>query len=33
MTLWKGRISTGMADAVAAFTVSLPLTRCWPSTT
>ena len=24
MTLWKGRISTGMADAVAAFTVSLP---------
>jgi argininosuccinate lyase len=24
MTLWKGRISTGMADAVATFTVSLP---------
>ncbi len=24
MTLWKGRISAGMADAVAAFTVSLP---------
>ncbi len=24
MTLWEGRISTGMADAVAAFTVSLP---------
>jgi argininosuccinate lyase len=24
MTLWHGRISTGMADAVAAFTVSLP---------
>jgi argininosuccinate lyase len=24
MTLWKGRISTEMADAVAAFTVSLP---------
>jgi hypothetical protein len=24
MTLWKGRISTGMADAVADFTVSLP---------
>ncbi len=24
MTLWKGRISTGMADTVAAFTVSLP---------
>jgi argininosuccinate lyase len=24
VTLWKGRISTGMADAVAAFTVSLP---------
>ncbi|HWE66695.1 MAG TPA: argininosuccinate lyase [Acidimicrobiales bacterium] len=24
MTLWKGRISTGMADAVAAFTISLP---------
>ena len=27
MTLWKGRISTGMADAVAAFTVSLPFDR------
>jgi len=24
MTLWHGRISTGMADAVAAFTISLP---------
>jgi argininosuccinate lyase len=24
MTLWKGRIATGMADAVADFTVSLP---------
>ncbi len=24
MTLWEGRISTGMADAVAQFTVSLP---------
>jgi argininosuccinate lyase len=24
MTLWKGRISTGMAEAVATFTVSLP---------
>ena len=24
MTLWEGRISAGMADAVAAFTVSLP---------
>ena len=24
MTLWQGRISTGMADTVAAFTVSLP---------
>ena len=24
MTLWEGRISTGMADAVAEFTVSLP---------
>ena len=24
MTLWKGRISAGMADAVAAFTISLP---------
>jgi argininosuccinate lyase len=24
MTLWKGRISTGMADAVATFTISLP---------
>ena len=27
MTLWEGRISTGMADAVAAFTVSLPFDR------
>ena len=27
MTLWHGRISTGMADAVAAFTVSLPYDR------
>ena len=27
MTLWKGRISTGMADAVAEFTVSLPFDR------
>ena len=30
MTLWKGRISTGMADAVADFTVSLGFDRCWP---
>ena len=27
MTLWEGRISTGMADAVAEFTVSLPFDR------
>ena len=27
MTLWEGRISTGMADTVAAFTVSLPFDR------
>ena len=27
LTLWEGRISTGMADAVAAFTVSLPFDR------
>jgi argininosuccinate lyase len=27
MTLWEGRISTGMADAVAQFTVSLPFDR------
>ena len=27
MTLWEGRISTGMADAVADFTVSLPFDR------
>src|SRR5580658_585671 len=27
MTLWKGRITTGMADAVAAFTISLPFDR------
>jgi argininosuccinate lyase len=27
MTLWQGRISTGMADAVQAFTVSLPFDR------
>ncbi|HUC05030.1 MAG TPA: argininosuccinate lyase [Acidimicrobiales bacterium] len=27
MTLWKGRIATGMAEAVAAFTVSLPFDR------
>jgi len=27
MTLWEGRISAGMADAVAAFTVSLPFDR------
>jgi len=27
MTLWEGRITTGMADAVAAFTVSLPFDR------
>ncbi len=27
MTLWEGRIATGMADAVAAFTVSLPFDR------
>ena len=27
MTLWEGRISTGMADAVAAFTVSLPFDK------
>jgi argininosuccinate lyase len=27
MTLWEGRISTGMADAAAAFTVSLPFDR------
>ena len=24
MTLWEGRIATGMADSVAEFTVSLP---------
>ncbi len=24
MTLWEGRIAAGMADEVAAFTVSLP---------
>ena len=27
MTLWKGRISTGMADTVADFTVSLPFDK------
>src|SRR5580704_10046349 len=27
MTLWEGRIATGMADAVAEFTVSLPFDR------
>ena len=27
MTLWKGRISTGMAEAVATFTVSLPFDK------
>ena len=27
MTLWKGRISTGMADVVATFTVSLPFDK------
>ncbi len=27
MTLWEGRIATGMADAVADFTVSLPFDR------
>ena len=27
MTLWEGRISTGMADAVAAFTISLPFDK------
>jgi argininosuccinate lyase len=27
MTLWKGRITTGMADAVSAFTISLPYDR------
>ena len=27
MTLWQGRIATGMADEVAAFTVSLPFDR------
>ena len=27
MTLWEGRIATGMADAVAAFTMSLPFDR------
>ncbi len=31
MTLWEGRISTGMADAVAAFTVSLPFDRALAS--
>jgi len=27
MTLWEGRIASGMADAVAVFTVSLPFDR------
>ena len=27
MTLWKGRIDAGMAEAVADFTVSLPFDR------
>jgi argininosuccinate lyase len=27
MTLWKGRIATGMADAVADFTISLPFDK------
>jgi len=27
MTLWKGRISTGMAESVATFTVSLPFDK------
>jgi len=36
LTLWEGRISTGMADAVAAFTISLPFDKAlaptiWPA--
>ena len=32
LTLWEGRISAEMADAVAEFTVSLPFDRSWPAT-
>ncbi|HEY1652024.1 MAG TPA: argininosuccinate lyase, partial [Acidimicrobiales bacterium] len=31
MTLWEGRISTGMADAVADFTISLPFDQALAS--
>ena len=33
MTLWEGRISAGMADAVAEFTVSLPFDQVLATTT